>query len=165
MVVADGEFTLIRQAEPGGETAFRQLRHQRGDLLIVVGGKAVIQLLQMLLAQPQQGGKGHARCSTGGVEIPVFDGGVDAGICSLLHGLQHREQPPQKIGNIGGFVQAHSIDLLVQLGRVITQVICFDHGSPATGHGLLGTDAQGHTVQQGGGVTPAGQHGAQQVTG
>ena len=147
MVVADGEFTLIRQTEPGRETALRQLCHQFGDLLIVVGGKAVIQLAQMLLAQPQQGGEGHTRRGAGGVEIPVLDGSVDAGVGSFLHSLQHREQPSQKIGDIGGFVQAHSIDLLVQFGRVITQVIRFDHGSPAAGHCLLGTDTQGHTVQ------------------
>ena len=49
-------------------------------------------------------------------------------------------------------------------GRV-PQIIGFQNGGTAAGYVLFGADAQGHAVQQGGGVRPAGENGPKQVAG
>ena len=58
---------------------------------------------------PDAGNMPRIRCCSGRVEIPILDGSVDARICCLLYGFVYREQPSERIGNIGaGFIQAHS---------------------------------------------------------
>ena len=82
-----------------------QLGEQLGHLLLIGDGETAVggvQLFQMLLSQIDQDGEYRGRGSRRSAEILVADGGVDAGVGSGLDGLQHGEQPPQEIGDIGG---------------------------------------------------------------
>ena len=163
MVVADLKGTLLRQAEPRQEARLGQLGHQLGELFAemhLVGGG---HLLQMLLSQLDQRGEGRCRGGTGRVEVPVFDGGVDAGVGDALDRLQHREETPQNIGDIAAFVQAHGKYLLVELGGVVAEIISFQDGGAAPGDFPFGPDAEGHAVEQSGGVRPAGEDGLEQI--
>ena len=163
MVVADLKGTLLRQAEPRREACLGQLGHQLGELFAemhLVGGA---HLLQMLLSQLDQRREGRCRGGTGRVEVPVFDGGVDAGIGDALDRLQHREETPQNIGDIAAFVQAHGKYLLVELGGVVAEIIGFQDGGAAPGDFPFGPDAEGHAVEQGGGIGSAGEDGPEQI--
>ena len=86
VVIADLEGVLFRQAHAGGER-LGDVAHQFGDAFVVVDRLTFVQLRQVLLGQVEQGGEHHGRRGGSGVEIPVFDGGVDAGIGFLLSSM------------------------------------------------------------------------------
>ena len=82
--------------------------------LVVIDLDAPIQLVQMVLSQPDQRRENHSGRSTGRVEIAILDRCIDTGIGLLLQRFQHCEQPPQPVRQIGGiFIQFHLQDLLI----------------------------------------------------
>ena len=67
----------------------------------------------MLLAEVVQNGEDAGGHSRRGVEILVFNRGVDTGVGGLLYGFINREQAAQGISGIGArFIQAHGQNLL-----------------------------------------------------
>ena len=108
MIVAEVKRTLLRQAQSSW-IGFTKNILDFTNLLVIIRLQTFIQLAQVLLAQIAENRKDRGRCCSGRVEIPILDGGVDARICCLLYGFVYREQPSERIGNIGaGFIQAHS---------------------------------------------------------
>ena len=112
-------------------------------------------MLLVQIVQHRENAAGHRRR---GIKKLVFDGGIQIGICLLLHGLIDREEAAQHIGRVGtGFIQTHSQYLLWAIRMWIFQIICFQNRRAAPGNLPLRADTQQHRRQQRRRIGPAGE--------
>ena len=108
MVVTEVKRALLRQVQPSG-ILFVQNIHDLADLLIKINLLIDSQLTQMFLTELVKNREDSRGDRRSGVEVFILDSSVDARICRLLYGFIHREQPSERIRDIGaGFIQAHS---------------------------------------------------------
>jgi len=186
LVIADDEAALIGQRERGGETdgAVHAIVQDGLHELVAVDGEArffLAQLGHVVLIAAHDGGKDRARRAHGRTKVAVANGGVDlvgAACGILLDALQHGEQPPEAVAEVGAaFIDGHvDLPFLWVMVTLVTVEPRLDECGAGIGDVLggfavvslfclLGADAGERGLQQRLGIRQAIEDGMHEVAG